>query len=60
MGKHDYQRPIAKQPAPIMAELTAFVRTFCQQIGTGELVHPIVDSWNPEPVTTRQPQAAEA
>jgi hypothetical protein len=57
--EHDYQRPISNQPAQIMAELTAFLRSFCQQIGTGQLVHPIVDSWNPEPVPTRQPQAAE-
>jgi hypothetical protein len=58
--EHDYQSPIAKEPARIMAELTAFVRSLCQQIDTGQLVHPIVDSWNPEPVPTRQPHAAEA
>jgi hypothetical protein len=58
--EHEYQRPIAKQPEQIMAELTAFLRSFCQQIGTGQLVHPIVDSWSPEPVPTPQPHAAEA
>jgi hypothetical protein len=58
--EHDYQRPIAKQPPQVITELTDFLRTFCQAIGEGELVHPVVDGWTPEPAPTRLPAAAQA
>jgi hypothetical protein len=58
--EHDYQRPIEKQPAEIMKELTAFLRLFCQRIGEGQLVHPFVDSWKPEPVPTTLPEPVQA
>jgi len=57
--EHEDQRPISKPPDQIIAELTAFLRSFCQQIGNGELVDPIVvDNWNPEPVPPQMPEAA--
>ena len=57
--EHDYQRPITKPPTQVMSELRAFLRAFCQAIGGGQLVHPTVESWNPEAAPTRLPEMAE-
>lgn len=54
--ENEYQSPIAKDRGQIMAELTAFLHRFCEAIGRSQLVDPVVNSFQGQPV--RLPEAA--
>jgi hypothetical protein len=54
--EREYQRPITKDGRQVLAELTAFLRRFCEAIGQSQFVDPIVDSFQGQPV--RLPEAA--
>lgn len=41
--ERQYQQAITKDRAQIMAELTGFLRPFCEAIGRSEFVDPVVD-----------------
>lgn len=43
--QHEYQRPITKNPAQIMTELTAFLRSLSQAIGQGRVVYSAVENF---------------
>jgi|SRR5215204_3640866 len=42
--EREYQRPITKDHRQIMAELTAFLRSFCEAIGRSQFVDSVVNS----------------
>jgi hypothetical protein len=54
--ENEYQHPINKDRGQIMAELTGFLRRFCDTIGQSQLVDPVVNSFQGEPA--RLPEAA--
>jgi hypothetical protein len=54
--ENEYQHPINKDRGQIMAELTGFLRRFCDTIGQSQLVDPVVNSFRGEPA--RLPEAA--
>jgi len=54
--EREYQRAIAKDRTQVMAELTGFLRAFCEAIGESQFVDPVVNSFQAQPV--RQPEAA--
>jgi hypothetical protein len=55
--EQEYQRSITKPPAQVLAELTAFLRSFCEMIGQGQPVNSIVNGFGAQ--TTRVPEAVE-
>jgi hypothetical protein len=54
--ERDYKCPITKDRRQIIAELTAFLRSFCKAIGQSQFVDPVVDAFQGEPA--RLPEAA--
>jgi hypothetical protein len=52
------RRPIAAQPAQIMAEYMAFIRRFCEAIGLGQLTGDIVNALG-ESTSTPLPETAK-
>jgi hypothetical protein len=48
--EREYQRPVVKDRRQIMAELTGFLRPFCEAIGKSEFVDRVVDAFQGEPV----------
>jgi hypothetical protein len=47
--ERECQRPIGKDRRQIMAELTGFLRRFCQAIGKSEFVDRVVDAFDGRP-----------
>jgi hypothetical protein len=47
--QQEYQRPITKQPAEIVAEYMTFIRQFCEVIGRGQLTGDIVNALGGRP-----------
>jgi hypothetical protein len=56
--QRDYPRPITMTPTQIMAELTGFLRPFCEAIGQGLSVETVVVNWSPAPAPHPIPEAA--
>lgn len=56
--RRDYQRSITMTPTQIMAELTGFLRPFCEAIGQGLSVETVVVNWSPAPAPHPIPEAA--
>ena len=48
--ENEYERPITKARGQIVAELTAFLRRFCEAIGQSQLVDPVVNSFEGQPI----------
>src|SRR4051794_31767280 len=42
--EREYQRPITRDRGQIMAELTRFLRSYCEAIGQSRFVDPVVNS----------------
>jgi hypothetical protein len=57
--EHEYQRPIGKDRARIMAELTDFLRALAHAIGEGRVVYTVVDDLG-EPAAAAQAARPEA
>jgi hypothetical protein len=55
--ERECQRPITKGRGQIMAELTAFLRSFCEAIGQSQFVDMLVNSFQGQPVRVPQPAA---
>jgi hypothetical protein len=55
MIERECQHPITKDRDQIMAELTAFLRSFCDAIGRSQFVDPVVDAFGQ---TSTLPEAA--
>jgi hypothetical protein len=53
--EYQCQRPVAKDRTQILAELTAFLRAFCQAIGESQFVDPVVNTFQGQPM--RLPEA---
>jgi hypothetical protein len=56
--RRDYQRSIAMTPTQIMAELTGFLRRFCEAIGRGRSVEAVAVDWSPALAPQPIPEAA--
>jgi hypothetical protein len=57
----EYQRPVSKPLPEIVAEMTAFLRAFCQAIGSQQTVGEIVNALGDKPTpATRLPESAPA
>jgi hypothetical protein len=56
--RREYQRSITMTPTQIMAELTGFLRAFCEAIGQGRSVEAVVADWPPAPAPQPIPEAA--
>ena len=48
--ENEYQGTITKDRGQIMAELTTFLRRFCEAIGQSRLVDPVVNSFQGQPI----------
>jgi hypothetical protein len=48
--ENEYQNRITKDRRQIITELTAFLRRFCEVIGQSQLVDPVVNSFQGEPI----------
>jgi hypothetical protein len=44
MIEREYQRPMAKERSQVLAELAPFARSFCEAIGRGQFVDPVVNA----------------
>jgi hypothetical protein len=58
--EQEYQRPIGKEPAQIMAELMTFLRSLSQAIGRGQVVNPVVNNFGQPQVGSREPVGSAA
>jgi hypothetical protein len=52
----EYQRSITMTPTLIMAELTRFLRPFCEAFGQGQSVETVVVNWSPAPAPPPIPE----